>query len=271
MCLWDCVRITAPVVVRRRFSTIRRPESHYAQPPCPVETPGQRDQRNAEAGVNQKHSKTEGNLNANEMKLIKAGTSKLNADELVARSKYVEDKMTGNANFPTPNPSIATVTAAREALQLATAQAKSRATADIAVRNALRVDLNELMVNLSRYVNNVSGGDVDKAVSSGFELAKRPEPSTHLDAPSKLEANVSKFAGSVDLVWKRVEDARMYQVYVTDGDPTDATKWRMVAVSSKTRVRVLDLEPGKFYSFRVTALGRIGEGPASDVVSGRAA
>ncbi|MBK6342910.1 MAG: fibronectin type III domain-containing protein [Flavobacteriales bacterium] len=204
------------------------------------------------------------------MKLIKAGTSRLNAEGLIAKSEYVEGMMTSNANFPTPNPTIASLTAAREALVTAVANANSRAIADIAVRNTLAVELRILLVNLARYVNNVAAGDVDKAVSSGFELAKKPEPTTHLDPPVRLEARVSDFEGCVDLSWKRVEDARMYQVYVTEGDPATGT-WEMVAVSSRTRTRVTDLTPGKFYSFRVTALGRIGEGPASDVVSGRAA
>ena len=179
--------------------------------------------------------------------------------------------MTANAAFTTPNPTIASVTAAREALVVAVAKAESRATAEIAVRNELSSSLRVLLVNLARYVNNVAEGDVDKAVSSGFEPAKKPEPSTHLDAPVKLETRMSAFEGCVDLLWKRVEDARMYQVYINAGDPQDATKWTMSTVSSRTSTRIAGLEPGKFYSFRVTALGRIGEGPASDVVSGRAA
>ncbi|MBK8341623.1 MAG: fibronectin type III domain-containing protein [Flavobacteriales bacterium] len=63
----------------------------------------------------------------------------------------------------------------------------------------------------------------------------------------------------------------MYQVYINDTDPSDTAKWQMVAVSSRTKTRIADLVPGKFYSFRVAALGRIGEGPASDIVSSRAA
>lgn len=80
-----------------------------------------------------------------------------------------------------------------------------------------------------------------------------------------------KEQGCEDLLWKPVEDARMYQVYMNEGDPEDPSKWKMVTVSSRTRNRVSGLLPGKFYSFRVTALGRIGEGPASDIVSGLAA
>jgi hypothetical protein len=205
------------------------------------------------------------------MKLIKAGTTGLNAEGLIAKSEFVEGKMTGNVNFTTPNPTIIAVTAAREALVQAVAQAESRATADIAVRNELAAALRIMLVNLARYVNNVAGGDVDKAVSSGFDLAKKPEPSTSLAPPSKLEVRASDFEGCVDLIWKSVEDARMYQVYINAGDPSDTNKWTMVLVGSRAKARIANLVPGQYYSFRVTALGRIGEGPASDVVGGRAA
>ncbi|MBL7981551.1 MAG: fibronectin type III domain-containing protein [Flavobacteriales bacterium] len=206
------------------------------------------------------------------MKMIKAGTTGLNAEALIAKAEYVEGMMASNANFPTPNPSIATVTAAREALVAAVAQAESRAIADIAVRNALTSVLREHLVNLARYVNNVAGGDVEKALSSGFELAKRPEPSTKLEAPMGLEVRLSDFEGCLNLNWKPVEDARMYQVYMCEGDPSDPKAvWTVVAVSSRTRTRISELTPGQFYSFRVTALGRVGEGPASEVSGRRAA
>ena len=205
------------------------------------------------------------------MEKVKAGITGLNAEALIAKSEYVEGKMTGNANFPTPNPAIATVTAAREELVQAVAAAKSRAIADIALRNEKSRVLHDLLINLVRYVNNVASGNVEVALSSGFELAKRPEPSTSLGKPEKLDVRVSDFEGCVELSWKVVEDARMYQVYICETDPSDPKAWQMIAVSSRTRTRITALVPGKFYSFRVAALGRIGEGPASDVVSGRAA
>jgi hypothetical protein len=205
------------------------------------------------------------------MKLIKAGTSALNAEALVGKAEYVEGMMTGNANFPTPNPSIADLTTVREALVKAIAKAESRAMADIALRNEVASILRTLMVNLARYVNNVAQGDLNVALSSGFELAKKPEPSTSLGVPLKLEVRLSDFEGALNVSWKGVEDARMYQVYMNETDPSDANAWTVVAVSSRTRVRITDLQPGKFYSFRVTALGRIGEGPASDVSGRRAA
>lgn len=63
----------------------------------------------------------------------------------------------------------------------------------------------------------------------------------------------------------------MCQAYMNAGDPTDAAKWTMVLVGSRAKARITNLVPGQYYSYRVTALGRIGEGPASAVVGCRAA
>lgn len=82
---------------------------------------------------------------------------------------------------------------------------------------------------------------------------------------------VSSYQGSVDMRWERVHGARMYQVYMAAGDPSSGTGWELVGVSSRTKHTVSELDPGKFYDFRVTALGRVGEGPASENVGSRAA
>lgn len=205
------------------------------------------------------------------MKLIKAGLTRLKAPAVVAKAEYVEGKMSSNTNFPTPTPSVAQVTAARNALVTALAAAESGAHADIATKNEAVRTLRDLLTKMARFVNSAAGGDVDKAVTSGFELAKRPEPIDKLDAPLELSARMSSYQGRIDLKWDRVRGARMYQVYICDGDPADATKWTMVGVCSKAKHTVADLEANKFFNFRVTALGRIGEGPASEVVTAKAA
>ena len=205
------------------------------------------------------------------MKLIKAGLKRLTPPDVVAKSEYVEGRMTGNASFPTPSPKVADVTAARTVLVAALAAAESGAHADIAMKNEAVRNLRDLLTKLARYVNSVAGGDVDKAVSSGFELAKRPEPIEKLDAPLELNAHMSSYAGQIDLRWDSVRGARMYQVYICAGDPAIAANWSVVGISSKAKHTVTDLEANKFFNFRVAALGRVGEGPASEVVTAKAA
>lgn len=205
------------------------------------------------------------------MKLIKAGLARLSPSEVVAKSEYVENEMTGNANFASPSPTLADVSAARTALVAALAAAQSGAHADIAKKNEAVRNLRDLLTKLARYVNSVAGGDVDKAVSSGFELSKRPDPIDKLDAPAELNARYSPYQGRIDLRWVKVRGARMYQVYICSGDPGVASNWRPLDICTKSRFEVLGLESNTFFSFRVAAMGRVGLGPASEVVTAKAA
>lgn len=205
------------------------------------------------------------------MRIVKAGLQGLKASELVGKSEHVEGEMNGNVNFATPTPSLASITAARTALVAAIAAAESGAHAAIASKNEAAKNLAGLLTKLARYVNSVAAGDVDKAVSSGFELAKLPDPIDKLDAPSKFEGTTSAIAGQVDLRWKGVRGARMYQVYICDGDPTTDGKWTIAGMTSKARFTAKGLITDKKYSFKATAIGVIGEGPASDVVTAKAA
>ena len=205
------------------------------------------------------------------MRIIKAGLDGLKKADLVGKCEHVEGKVTGNVNFATPTPSLASVTAARIALSAALVEAQGGAHAAIATKNEAAKKLSSLLVQLARYVNSVAGGDVDKAVSSGFELAKTPDPIDKLEAPSKFEAARGTIAGQVDLTWKGVRGGRLYQVYICDGDPTTDGKWSIVGMTSKARFTVKGLVTDKNYSFRATALGVVGEGPVSETVTAKAA
>ncbi len=205
------------------------------------------------------------------MKIVKAGLKGLKASDLVGKSAHVEGEMTGNANFTTPTPSLTEMTAARASLVAAIAAAESGAHAAIATKNEAAKTLSTMLVKLARYVNSVAGGDVDKAVSSGFDLAKVPDPIDKLEAPSKLEGSTGSIAGEVNLRWKGVRGGRLYQVYICTGDPLSDGIWTVVGMTSKARFTKKDLITDKKYSFRVTALGVVGEGPASEAVVAKAA
>lgn len=205
------------------------------------------------------------------MQIVKAGLEKLKPADLVGKSEHIEGAMTGNANFATPTPSVAQLTAARTALVAAIAAAESGAHAAIASKNAAAKNLATLITKMSRYVNSVAAGDVDKAVSSGFELAKQPDPIDHLNAPTKFEGRTAAIAGQVDLRWKSVYGARVYFVYMSETDPNAGGTWKNIGVSSKGRFVAKGLKTDQFYSFRVTAVGVVGEGPVSEMVTAKAA
>lgn len=205
------------------------------------------------------------------MRIIKAGLKGLKAPQLIGKSTHVEEHMTGNVHFATPSPALVDVTAARTALVAAIAEAESGAHAAIASKNVAAKKLSNMLVQLARYVNSVAGSDVDMAVSSGFELSKSPDPIDKLEAPTKLEGVRGSITGQIALRWKGVRGGRLYNTYICDGDPAMGGKWSLAGTSTKAKLTVSGLETDKMYSFKVSALGVVGEGPMSEVVLAKAA
>jgi len=204
------------------------------------------------------------------MRIIKAGLTGLKAPNLVAKSAHVEEAMTANANFATPTPSIAELTAARIALTAAIMEAQSGAHAAIATKNEAAKTMARLITALSRYVNSATD-DVTIAVTSGFGLAKKPDPVEQLEAPTNYVGNTGTLAGEIKLRWKGVRGARMYQTYICDGDPSTDGVWRPAGLSSKGRITITGLITDKLYSFKTAALGVVGEGPLSEIATAKAA
>jgi predicted DNA-binding protein (UPF0251 family) len=204
------------------------------------------------------------------MRIIKAGLTGLKAPNLVAKSAHVEEAMTDNVHFATPTPAIADLTAARIALTEAIIEAQRRASAAIATKNEAAKTMARLITALSRYVNSATS-DVAIAVTSGFGLAKQPDPVDHLEAPTNYVGSRGTIAGEVKLRWKGVRGARMYQTYICEGDPYTDGVWKPVGMSSKATITIPGLITDKLYSFKTAALGVVGEGPLSEIATAKAA
>lgn len=203
------------------------------------------------------------------MKLIKANLHNLNATQVAAKADYVVSKMSGNASFPTPTPTMLVLTAAISKLRDFIASANSGAHEAIADRDLQAGVVRKLMATLVEYVNLTSGSDLVMALSSGFEQVRKPEPAI-LGTPENVRSKPSAYKGCVDTGWDRVPGARMYQVEMCEGDPDKGT-WAAVGTSSRASLRAKGLVSGGLYSFRVKALGAAGEGPVSEIVTSRAA
>jgi hypothetical protein len=184
------------------------------------------------------------------------GLSGLNPTALAAKSENLEDAMTGNTDFPTPDPAIADITAARVALQnwIAKASFGDRRARDR--RDDLALELRALLTKLAKYVAFTADGDRTIIRSSGFEVAKQPEPLPPLDRPTDLVAERSSHQGRVMLDWKSVRGTLNYLVEMTTDDPAlvDAN-WSITGYTSKSRYQVDNLAPGTKYWFRVKSLG----------------
>ena len=202
-------------------------------------------------------------------KLVALTKQRLTPDQLVGKAGYVVDEMTGNAEFATPIPSLAAVTAAQQTLVQAIEDAKSFSRSSIVAKNAAAEALRVLLSDLAAYVN-ITAEDLNAAVSSGFEQAKAPSP-IKVIAPESLTARTSDTFGAADLHWTRVDGSRMYKVYITEGEVNDASEWNAVADTTRSRFTVTGLKRSAYYSFMVTAVGAHNESAGSPTATAKAA
>ncbi|MBO9684782.1 MAG: fibronectin type III domain-containing protein [Flavisolibacter sp.] len=185
--------------------------------------------------------------------------------EFLGKVRYIVSKMTGNANFPTTDPTLAFVISLADGFEQAINEADAGGSYDKLVRDSKKEELIETMHNLSDYVLFTAKGNRLVAESSGFTIAKLPSPQPPIGKPAGLSLSDGVNAGEILLMFKRVANARSY-MYQISLDPEDETKW----VSQHGTIRkslFTGLQSGKRYYVRVVAFGTNGQVVYSDVVS----
>ena len=199
------------------------------------------------------------------MSNIVKGLKGLNPKQLIMKALFIEGRMTGNAKFPDPTPTLAEVADARESLEVAVTAAEDGGRTLTAVRNERARELKLLLDRLAGYVASLAEGDAEAILSSGYAVKRGSSPVGELPAPADLRAEITAYQGRIDLRWKPVRGAAGYQVYQCDSEPTDKTTWHQVGVTTSTRYKVTGLASAHTYWFRVAPIGAAGVGPLSEV------
>src|SRR5205823_5774636 len=117
--------------------------------------------------------------------IAKVSTSFLTTDtdaELIVDSGRIISSMTGNVNYPAPDPTLAEVGAARNEFITAVNGLDGSAAAT-ATRDQKRAALVDLLRALALYVQMQCGGELPVLLSSGFTAQKQRQPAGQLAAP----------------------------------------------------------------------------------------
>lgn len=199
------------------------------------------------------------------MTKIKKNLSRLNATQLVDKSKFIEARMQDNPAFPDPVPALADITTARTTLEAAITAAMDGGRTATAIRRARARELKLLLDQLAGHVASLAEGNALAILGSGFEVRRTATPTSEPAAPTGLDATITAFAGRVDLRWKPVKHAVAYQVHLNRTDPADASAWQLAGISTRTSFRATGLAPASTTWFRVSAVGTAGIGPLSEV------
>jgi len=201
------------------------------------------------------------------MAKVKLGLSRLGPDELVTLANTIKTAMTGNANFTTPNPTLAAL-----GTLITTAQTKiaSYESAKAAVDTALSdrdTALAALRAGLSQeadYVQNVSAGDATKIESAGMSVRDDGSPIGTPTQVLNLVVTAGDNDGTLDASWDPVRGAASYEIQ-TSVDPVSGTSWAFKQSATKSNANIAGLTSGTKMWVRVRAVGSGNStGPWSD-------
>jgi hypothetical protein len=197
------------------------------------------------------------------MKKVKLELQKMTIPEKMQKTKTVITKMTGNTNFTTPIPSLTSVTAAINKLELSYEAALDGGKTKKAIVRVDEASLDTLMSQLGAYIQDITLGDELKILSSGLEVAKKPSPPQDLTTPINLRLNKISVEGEVNLKWNPIKNAKSYMIQSTS-TPQVETSWDTFAVSTKASHKANNLESQSIIWFRIAALGAKGISAFSD-------
>jgi hypothetical protein len=181
---------------------------------------------------------------------LRIGFGRFSDSDFLTFAKSVEVKMTGNDNFPTPQPTLAVVGTAITDYETALANAADGGKTETALKNQKRAALDAVLKQLASYVELVADDDEAKLLSSGFDLSKTPTPAGPLGAAQNFRVEAGD-KGQLKLVCDANKQTRVYKMgYKQVGE----TAWTEVD-STSSRLLLTDLESGKEYVCRVLLVG----------------
>jgi len=190
---------------------------------------------------------------------------------LLTLLRNVIEKLTGNAALPTPPVALADMTTQANALEQAIEGAIQGSRHAREVRDAQVKVVRATLTKVGNYVRTTANGDAAILASSGFEMAKEPEPVGLPADPRNLRVAMGPLSTQTLLRWRRVHGATTYQVERSKTDPAVEAGWEVVGVTSKVRFVDTGLESFKPYWYRVRAIGYAGAGQFCAPLMGRAA
>jgi len=182
---------------------------------------------------------------------------------LLVYAENIVTRMTGNAHFPTPAPTLASVNTHIGDLRVAEAAALARTKGAATVRNQKRTALVSDLQALRAYVQTVADADPANAAAiiESAGLAVRKTATHHART---LTAKPGSVSGVATVTAKVVARRASYEwQYSTDGGKT----WITAPATLQAKTTVSGLVAGSTVQFRSRTVTKTGEGDWSQPVS----
>jgi hypothetical protein len=200
------------------------------------------------------------------MSKVKIGFSGLSVPNQIERARNIVTLMTGNASYTTPNPTLAVVTTAVDALETAFNQSRNRDKAKMVTMRLRRKEMLYQVVQLASYVQDASGGDPEKILSSGYSVAgaKTPHPVVPAEV-TNVRLSDGAVSGSIRIDWDKAAYTVLYVILVST--EADFSKEDVMGITTKTRKEIGGFTSGTRYWIKVVPMGREERGQGNEPVS----
>jgi hypothetical protein len=183
--------------------------------------------------------------------------------EFLTRARAIVAAMTGNPNFPSPDPPLATVEAAIAALEAAEVRTLSRTVGTVPERDYARQQLHDLLRTLCSYVQKVADGHTEGAAAI-VESAGMHVKRSGARPPRVFAASRGAVSGSVKLVAPSAGKYASYEWAISyDGGKT----WELLPPTKQSTAIVTGLRAMTPVHFRYRAVTPKGPTDWSDPIA----
>ena len=186
--------------------------------------------------------------------------------DLAAAIARILVAMAGNVAYPSPVPTLATLTTAGDAF-VAAVHGNDGGTVAVVRRDQTRASVEELLRELAAYVQHACQGDLLRLLSSGFPAQRQRSAGVEqpLLPPTVVKLRNGNASGQVIARCAHVRSARLYQWrYATAQAPT---VWTLEDTTSTIVYTLTGLIPATQYLMQVRAFGKSGASNWSDSVA----
>jgi hypothetical protein len=190
------------------------------------------------------------------MAKVKLGLDRLTREEKIALTITVKTAMTGNANFTTPNPPLATLGTDITAAQTKLAAYNSLVAQTQAALADLDATIATMCTHLTQegaYVENASGGDPVKIETAGMSVRATAAP-VGVSQVLNLVVTAGDDEGTLDAAWDADRGANSYEIH-TSVDPVTPSSWAFKMIASKSSATLNGMTSGAKMWVRVRSIG----------------
>lgn len=121
-------------------------------------------------------------------------------------------------------------------------------------KRAARADLEGTLRSVGFKVQDISGGDEAKILSTGYDVTQKPTPVGILDQPLNVQVSPGKISGTLEISWEVVDHAYSYEVRYTKNPKSDSTVY-VTTTTTKRKTILTGLDAGQTYIVQVAGVG----------------